>query len=298
MISIRRVICSLFLVGAFIFSLFYQAGCSSPVKSPAGNSTSAPSGQVDFYVNFNGPWAFMQDPDDPAKIVAIAPYIVEHQSAYAAATNETPVDPGVYELTGPPSSAMTLDSQLVVVKDSIAKSQFTDVATNAGGVRYLIRLPMPKDLAAYRVGKEAVATSWPVANPAANQKSYATHMTLHYSVSGFSGIKLGGAADSKRPLDFTPVIGETGALEIGVGPLYDLQETSCHDHGKAAFKALVGLFKVHQFIDFPGPDGQFHQALCGPSDPQKPGGPTGPSPNHLGRTGADCKAAMLLLTVS
>jgi hypothetical protein len=297
MIPARRVISSIFLAGVSFLSVLYQASCSSPVKPPAGKPTAA-TGQFNFYVNFNGPWAFMQDPDDASKIVAIAPFIADHESAYAAAINETPINQGIYEVTGPPSSPMTVDPQLVVVKDSISKARFSDVATNAGGARYMIRLPMPSNLTAYRIGREAVATSWPVPNPGANEKLYTTHMTMHYNVSGYTGIKLAGAADNKKPLDFTPVIGETGTLDIGVGPLYDLKETSCHDHGKAAFKALVGLFKVHQFIDFPGPDGQYNQVACGASDPQKPGGPMGPSPSHLGRTGSDCKAAMLLLTVT
>ena len=300
MIPARRVVSSIFLAGVTFFLVFYEASCSSPEKPSAGKTTNPPTGQLSLYVNFNGPWAFMQDPDDASKIVAIAPFIQDHKSAYTAATNETPVLPGVYELSGPAASPMNVSPQLVVVKDSISKTQFSDVAKNAGGVRYLIRLPMPSDLAAYRVGREAVATSWPVPNPGANEKLYATHMTLHYNVSSFTGIKLSGTADDRTTtLDFTPKIGETGTLDIGVGPLYDLDETGCHDHGKKAFKTLVDLFKVKQFIDFPGLDGQYHQSNCGNSDPQKPGGSTASSPGqHLGSSGADCKAAMLLLTVA
>jgi len=174
---------------------------------------------------------------------------------------------------------------------------FTDAAQNAGA-RYMIRLPMPRDLSAYRVGKEAVAGSWPVQNPDTVQKLYTTHMTLHYVVSSLTGVNFSGTTDVKKPVSFTPAVGATGTLDIGVGPLYDLEETDCHDHGKKVFKTLVGLFKVHQFIDFPGPDGQYHQTVCGPSDPQKPSGPTSPPGGHLGRSGADCKAAMLLLSVS
>jgi len=299
MIGRRQLSKTIFLAGVCFLSAGYGTGCSSSVKAPAANQPSAASNQVNFYVNFNGPWAFMQDPNDSTKIVAIAPYIKEHQSAYVAATNETPVDTGVYEVTGLPSSALNASPQLVVVKDNISKSTFDSVSQNAGGVRYLIRLPMPSDLAAYRIGREAVAGSWPVPNPGQNEKLYTSHMTLHYSASSFSGIKFAGTTDAKKSVDFTPSVGETETLDIGVGPLYDLQETDCHDHGKAAFKALVDLFKVHQFIDFPSMvDGQYHQAVCGPSDPQKPGGPTGVSPGHLGRTGADCKAAMLLLSVT
>jgi len=302
MIPARRVISLIFFAGVTFFLVFYEASCSSPEKPSAGETASPPTGQLSLYVNFNGPWAFMQDPYDASKIVAIAPFIKDHQSAYAAATNETPVHTGVYELSGPAASPMNVDPQLVVVKDTISKAQFSDVTKNAGdgvhGVRYMIRLPMPSDLTAYRVGREAVATSWPVPNPGTNEKSYTTHMTLHYKVSGLTGIKLSGTADDRTPFDFTPTIGETGTLDIGVGPLYDLQETGCHDHGKTAFKALVDLFKVKQFIDFPGQDGQYHQSNCGNSDPQKPGGPTAPSPGHLGGSGADCKAAMLLLTVA
>jgi len=301
MIHPRRIISSIFLAGVSFFLVFYEGSCSSPDKPSDVKPTSQPTAQFNLYVNFNGPWAFMQDPDDASKIVAIAPYIADHQTAYAAATNETPVHTGVYELTGPATSPMNVDPQLVVVRDSISKAQFSDVAKNAGGahgVRYMIRLPMPSDLAAYRFGKEAVATSWPIPTPGAIEKLYATHMTLHYSVSAFTGIKLTGTADDRTPLDFTPTIGETGTLEIGVGPLYDLEETGCHDHGKKAFKTLVDLFKVKQFVDFPGQDGQYHQLMCANSDPQKPGGPTGPSLSHLGRSGADCKAPMLLLTVT
>lgn len=301
MIHPRRTISSIFLAGVSFSLVFYEGSCSSPEKPSEVKPTSQPAVQLNLYVNFNGPWAFMQDPDDASKIVAIAPYIKDHQSAYAAATNETPILTGVYEVTGPAASPMNVDSQLVVVKDTISKAQFSDVAKNNGGVhggRYMIRLPMPSDLTAYRIGREAVATSWPVPNPGTIEKLYATHMTLHYSVSSLTGIKLSGTTDNQASLNFTPTIGETGTLEIGVGPLYDLQETACHTHGKGTFKALVDLFKVKQFIDFPGVDGLYHPTICNPSDPQKPGGPTGPSPLHFGGSGADCKAAMLLLTVA
>jgi hypothetical protein len=297
MIRISRLSSLLFAVMSIVLACCVVS-CSSPVQPPAANQASKPAGQLNLYVNFNGPWAFMQDPTDSSKIVAIAPYIKEHQSAYVAATNETPVDTGAYEISGLPSATLNVSPELVVVKDTISMKTFNDVAQNAGGNRYLIRLPMPTDLASYRNGREAVAGTWPVPSPNTTQKWYTTHMTLHYSVSDLGAIKLTGTTDAKNAVNFAPVVGPTGALDIGVGPLYDLQETDCHDHGKGAFKALVGLFKVHQFIDFPGTDGQYHQAKCGPSDPQKPSGPPAVSPGHLGRTGADCKAAMLLLSVT
>jgi hypothetical protein len=275
----------------------FAISCSSQVQPPVANRAAAVPGRFNLYVNFNGPWAFMQDPDDASKLVAIAPYLKEHESAYVAATNETPVEAGVYEVSGLPSATLDLSPQLVVVKDSIPRKMFDSVAQSQGA-RYLIRLPMPSDFSSYRNGREAVATTWPVPNPEKTEKWYVTHMTLRYSVSDFGGIKFGGTSDAKKAIDFSPVLGATGTLDIGVGPLYDLQETGCHDHGKGAFKALVGLFKVQQFIDFPGTDGQYHQDMCGPSDPQKPTGPPTASPGHLGRTGADCKAAMVFLSIT
>jgi hypothetical protein len=291
----RRLAASglLFLV-VFLWTLALS-GCS-------GNHTArVVPGQFDFYINFNGPWAFMQDPDNPNKLVAIAPYIQGHQSAYVAGTNESPVATGIYELSGPPASSLNPNPQLVVVRDSVdRKTVYDKVSQNAGGVRYMIRLPMPSDMSTYRAGREAVGSAWPVTNPDTTEKQYTTHMTLHYRVADYGGIRFSGTADDKTTLNFTPVIGTTGSLDIGVGPLYDLQETGCHDHGKTAFKTLADLFSVKQFIDFPGPDGHYHQDKCGPCDPQNPQHPpsgTTCAP-HLGRTGADCKAAMLFLTVT
>src|SRR5690349_3892163 len=138
MIGRRQISKTISFVGVCFLSACCGTGCSSSVKAPPANQPSAPSNQINFYVNFNGPWAFMQDPNDATKIVAIAPYIKDHQSAYVAATNETPVDTGVYEVTGLPSSAFNASPQIVVVKDSISKSTFDSVSQNVGGVRYLI----------------------------------------------------------------------------------------------------------------------------------------------------------------
>src|ERR1700722_14475463 len=96
------------------------SGCSS------NKVTNGLGGPFDFYITFNGPWAFMQDPDDPSKLVAIAPYIKEHQSAYVAGINETPVTTGIYELSGPPPSVLNPNPQLIVVRDSIDRKTIFD----------------------------------------------------------------------------------------------------------------------------------------------------------------------------
>lgn len=283
-------------LGILAVAVLHVSSCSSGQQLKK-NTTNAPAGQFSLYVNFNGPWAFMQDPDDPTKMVAIAPFIMDHQSAYVAGTNESPVLPGIYQLTGPAAANMSPNPQLVTVNDSIKKSAYTSVLNNNTNARYLIRLPMPADITAYRTGREAVASSWQVPNPDTVEKNYTTSITLHYNVSDFGGIKFTGTTDKKTPLNFIPVIGATGVLDIGVGPLYDLQENDCHDHGKAAFKALVDLLGVKQFIDFPGSNQQYNQVKCKGSDPQNPNGNGEPQPAG-GRAGADCKAAMLLLSVT
>jgi hypothetical protein len=283
--------------GILIAAILHLSSCS-PGQQVTKNITNAPVSQFSLYVNFNGPWALMQDPDDPTKIVAVAPFIMDHQSAYVAGTNETPVLPGIYQLTGPAASNMAPNPQLVMVNESIKKSAYTTVLNNNNNARYLIRLPMPADINAYRTGREAVASSWQVPNPDTVEKNYTTSITLHYNVSDFGGIKFTGTTDSKKPLSFIPVIGVTGVLDIGVGPLYDLQENDCHDHGKAAFKALVDLLGVKQYIDFPGSNQLYNQAVCKDSDPQNPKGGNGMAHPAGGRAGADCKAAMLSLTVN
>ena len=284
------------LIGLLALSIATLPSCTRSAEiSKAQKSVTA---QFPLCINFNGPWAFIPDPDDQSKIVAIAPYIKDHQNAYVAGTNEAPVLTGVYEVAGLPSFTITPNPQLVMVNDTIGSAAFKSVMQNAGGVRYAIRLPMPMDLNAYRVAREAVAKTWPVPNPGTTEKiNYTTHMTLRYLVSDFGGIKVTGKTDAKVPFTFNPSVGVTGTLDIGVGPLYDLQDDSCHNHGKTAFKAMVDLLQLKEAIDFPDDNGNYPDAQCAPSDPQNPHGGGSAPPMH-GRAGADCKAAMLLLNVS
>jgi len=234
----------------------------------------------------------MPDPDDSTQLLAIAPVVKGHGSAYIAATNETSVNPGIYQLTGIPSSTLVTNPHLVVVNDMISKLTLKDVLGKAGA-RYVIKLPMPSQLTPYRTGLVAVSNSFPVANPRTIEKQYASHMTLRYSVPNFGGIKVDGKDDKLKPLSFIPAIGDTGSVDIGVGPLYDLQEDECHNHAKGAFKALVDLFKVKQVIDYP----DYNQKICMASDPQNPHiGGQAPPPG-LGMAGSDCKPALMVLDI-
>ena len=277
---------------ALLIAFFVSfAGCSStqPANSAKVN-IAAP--QFSLYINFNGPWAFMPNPDDPTQLLAIAPVVQGHGTAYIGATNETPVNPGVYQLTGIQPSNLVANPQLVVVNDTISKQTLKDTLGNTGK-RYVIKLPMPTALSSYRTGLVAVSSSFPVANPKTIEKQYTSHMTFSYTVPNYGGIKIEGTDDKRMPLSFLPMIGATGSMDIGVGPLYDIQEDDCHNHAKTAFKALADLLKLKKIIDYPN----YNQGVCMASDPQNPNGTGKPANNGLGMAGADCKPAMMVLDV-
>ena len=248
-------------------------------------------------MNFNGPWAFMQDPADANQIIAVAPYIKDHQNAYVAALTDAPLLPGVFKLAGlPPSSTpMNLNSQLIVVQDKIPAASLTKIEGSNKKTRYFIRLPMPADISAYRTGRDAVGNTYPVPNPQSNEKGYATHMTLRYTTNDVSQLKVTGTQDDLTTINIPLQLGVAETVDIGVGPTYDLQEDGCHNHAKGAFNALADLFQVKQIIDYP----DYDLAKCGDSDPQNPHFKPGHPPNPMGgRAGADCKAALLVLTVT
>jgi hypothetical protein len=274
----------------------FGIGCSSKPERPAAPAARAPAAQFTVYVNFNGPWAFMNDPADATQIIAIAPYIKDHQNAYVAALTDSPLKAGVFKLSGVPSSStpMNLNSQLVAVQDTISAATLKNIEGSNNKARYFIRLPMPADISAYRTGREAVGSIYPVVNPHGNEKSYATHMTLRYNTDDVSQLKIAGTQDDLKKVHFALQLGLAQTIDIGVGPTYDLQEDDCHNHAKGAFKAIADLFQVKQVIDYP----DYDQTNCGGNDPQNPHPVPGQVHHAGGRAGADCKAAMMVLTVT
>ena len=274
----------------------FAIGCSPAPEKPAAHRALAPTAQFTVYVNFNGPWAFMPDPADATQIIAVAPYIKKHQNAYVAALTDAPLPAGVFKLTGlPPSSTpMNLDSQLVVVKDTISAAALKKIEGNSNKARYFIRLPMPAEISAYRVGHEAVGSSYPVLNAHSNEKGYATHMTLRYSTDDVSQLKVTGTKDDLTTVNVPLQLGVAQTIDFGVGPTYDLQEDDCHNHAKGTFKALADLFQVKQIIDYP----DYDLTQCGGSDPQNPHPTPGPARPAGGRAGADCKAALMVFAVT
>jgi hypothetical protein len=290
--NLRAVRTTLALLAIWGFAI----GCSSTPEKPAASPTLTPTAQFTVYVNFNGPWAFMPDPADATQIIAVAPYIKDHQNAYVAALTDAPLPAGVFKLTGlPPSSTpMNLNSQLIVVQDTISATALKKIEGNSNKARYFIRLPMPAEISAYRTGHEAVGNSYPVLNAHSNEKGYATHMTLRYNSDDVSQLKVTGTKDDLTTVNVPLQLGLAQTIDIGVGPTYDLQEDDCHNHAKGAFKALADLFQVKQIIDYP----DYDLTKCGGSDPQNPHPTPGPVPHAGGRAGADCKAAMMVFTVT
>lgn len=284
----RHMICLVVLMLASLCSFF---GCSSTQPADGAKAGFA-APQFSLYINFNGPWAFVPNPDDPTQLLAIAPVVKGHGAAYVGAMNETPVSPGIYQLTGIPSSTLVANGHLVVVNDTISKQTLKDALGNAGQ-RYVIKLPMPSALSSYRTGLVAISNSFPVANPKTIEKQYTSHMTLSYTVPNYGGIKVEGKSDKLIPLSFLPTIGATGSMDIGVGPLYDLEEDDCHNHAKTAFKSLADLLKVKKIIDYP----DYNQRVCMSSDPQNPKATGGTVASGGGMAGADCKPAMMVLDV-
>lgn len=229
-----------------------------PVMSMAATSTENVS------VVFEGPWAFVADPQDSNMILALAPKTSAHHDLRVGSSNLLSLNAGVYELSVPehgvPSPA-GFGSTFAQVKIDVPSLQ---AAVRNKAARYVIRLPKPEAYLAMTRVMARVGTNYPP-DPTTEQ-NYISSVSLRYAVSRLDGFSVSGTPDTGTLTPWAVAV-ESPIIHFVIEPTsYDPLDR-CDLHARRAFADLVKLLNVKLYLDYPGePDS------CHKNDPQKMAG--------------------------
>ncbi|MFI5114590.1 MAG: hypothetical protein ACHP7J_05545 [Terriglobales bacterium] len=252
------------LAGAVLATLFLVACEKSqpPTPSPATAESKAVSTEKVFVV-FEGPWAIVADPKDANSVLALAPKTKLHRDLYVAASNDSILAAGTYDLSVPAHGAATsaaLDPSFAQAKID-AKSLQHALDDKSG--RYVIRLPKPEAYVPAKRFRSRVGSKY--LPDASTEQNYASSVSFRYSVSSLNGFSLAGTPDSGT---FNPLLlqVDTPTIRFAIEPAQpDDPKDMCHTHSRAAFHDTTKFLGLTLYVDFPG-----DSADCHKTDPQIP----------------------------
>jgi hypothetical protein len=238
-------------------------GCEQSQQAPASAKAASPSSTTEkVFVEFEGPWAIVADPKDANSVLAIAPKMKSHNDLYVAASNDSPLAAGTYNLSVPshgPAASGALDPSFAQVKID-AKSLQHALDDKSG--RYIVRLPKPEAYVAARRFLSRVGPSYPP--NAGTEQNYATFVSFRYSVSSLNGFSLSGSPDTGT---FNPLLLQldTPTIRFAIEQPDALNDV-CHTHSRSAFRDTVKFLGLKLYVDFPN-----DSADCHKTDPQNTG---------------------------
>jgi hypothetical protein len=259
------------LAGAVVTALFAflvacqqsqpPAGAPVPPESKASAPAVAPG--KDVFVVFEGPWAIVSDPKDSNSVLLLAPKTKAHRDLYVAASNNSKVAAGIYDLSVPARpgpAAGTFDESILRTK--IDPQNVQRVLDDKSSDRYAIRLPKPDAYLPASRHRSRVSATYPP--EPATEKEYATAVSLRYSVSSLNGFSLAGTPDSGA---FNPLLlrVETPTIRFVIDPARDPDPADkCNTHSRQTFHEVATMLAVNLYVDFPE-----NPASCHDTDPQK-----------------------------
>jgi hypothetical protein len=257
--SSRAVLASLFLA-----TLFLVACNESQPPAAAPESKAAPAvAPKDVYVVFEGPWAIVPDPKDAASVLLLAPKTKAHRDLYVAASNNSTLVAGTYQLSVPARTgpvAGTFDES--ILRTRIDPKDVQRVLDDKSSSRYAIRLPKPDAYVPASRHRSRVSATYPP-DPA-TEKEYATGVSLRYAVNSLNGFSLGGTPDSGT-FDMLLLQVDTPTIRFVIDPAHDLDPADkCHTHSRQSFHELTTLLALNLYVDFPE-----SPSSCHDTDPQK-----------------------------
>jgi len=251
-------------VASVVLATLFLAACQQSQPTPVSSATPATVATSEkVFVVFEGPWAFVTDPKDANSVLALAPKTKLHRDLYVAASNDSTLQAGVYDLSVPEHGAGlsgTLDAGFAQAKIS-PKALQTALDAKAG--RYVIRLPKPEAYVAARRVRSRVGASYPP--DASTEQPYATFVSFRYKVGSLNGFSLAGTPDNGT---FTalPLQLETPTVRFSIEPAqFDDPKDMCHFHSREAFGETAKFLNLTLYVDFPG-DPEY----CHKTDPQIP----------------------------
>ncbi len=247
-----------------LFALTLLVACNqspSPAAAPmASTPKAAPTKEV--YVVFEGPWAVVPDPRDANSVLVLAPKTKIHRDLFVAASNESMLVAGTYDLSVPAHGAATsasLDPSFAQVNiDAKSLQRALDDKSN----RYVVRLPKPEAYVAARRYRTRLGPSYPP--DASTEQNYASSVSFLYTVNSLNGFSLAGASDAGT---FNPLLFQldTPTIRFAIEPVQaDDPKDLCNMHSREAFRDTTKFLGLALFLDFPNdPPG------CHDKDPQK-----------------------------
>ena len=250
------------IASVFLASIVLVACEQSKQAAPAATQSAAASTEKVFVV-FEGPWAIIADPKDANSVLALAPRTKLHRDLYVAASNESTLAPGTYDLSVPahgPATSGALDPSFAQAK--IDAKSLQNALDNKSG-RYVIRLPKPEAFLAAKRFRSRVGPTYPP--DASTEQNYATFVSFRYSVGTLNGFSLAGTPDTGT---FNPLLLQldTPTIRFAIEPAQlDDPRDRCHAHSREAFRDTVKFLGLKLYVDFPD-----DSAACHKTDPQIP----------------------------
>jgi len=251
---------SLVLLASVFLAALIMVACNQVQQvTPATQPTAQTSEKV--FVVFEGPWAIVADPKDPNSVLALAPKTKLHRDLYVAASNDSTLAAGTYDLSVPAHGAAfsgALDPSFAQAKID-AKSLQHALDDKSG--RYVIRLPKPEAYVAARRSRSRLGPSY--FPDASTEQNYATQVSFRYTVSTLNGFSLAGTPDAGT---FNPLLLQldTPTIRFAIEPAQtDDPKDMCNAHSREAFRDTVKFLGLTLFIDFPN-----DSADCHKTDPQ------------------------------
>jgi hypothetical protein len=254
---------SLIALASAVLATFFLIACqqSQPPAAPAATQSAAATTERVFVV-FEGPWAIVADPKDANSVLVLAPKTKLHRDLYVAASNESTLAAGTYDLSVPAHGAATsaaLDPSFAQAKID-AKSLQRALDDKSG--RYVIRLPKPEAYVAAKRSRSRVGANYPP--DAATEQNYAAYVSFRYNVGTLNGFSLAGTPDKGT---FNPLLLQldTPTIRFAIEPaVADDPKDMCSTHAREAFRDLVKFLSLTLFVDFPNDASNCHDI-----DPQK-----------------------------
>ena len=250
------------LASAVLATFFLIACQQSNQPAPATVEAKAASAEKVFVV-FEGPWAIVADPNDANSVLALAPKTKLHRDLYVAASNESTLAAGTYDLSVPAHGA----AASVALDPSFAQANIDAMslqhALDDKSGRYVIRLPKPEAYLAAKRVRSRVGPTYPP--DASTEQNYATSVSFRYSVSTLNGFSLAGTPDTGA---FNPLLlqVDTPTIRFAIEPAqFDDPRDRCSTHSREALRDTVKFLGLSLYVDFPG-----DSAGCHKTDPQLP----------------------------
>jgi hypothetical protein len=250
------------LAGAVIaVATFSLLGCQQS-QSPTATSAPPDSKQTstEIFVTFEGPWAIVADPKNPANVIAIAPKTKSH-ALLAVVPANIHLDAGVYDLAIPASGAggnVAIDKG--IFQAPVDPNAVQHALDDKG--RYAIRLPKPAAYVVETRSASRVGNTYPPG--ASTEQSYASAIALRYNVAGTAGFQLAGTPETGVAIKPLLLELNTRVVRFTIDPIQaPLSDEPCHNHAREAFHDLTRLIGLALYVDFPD-----SPAECRKKDPQ------------------------------